>query len=84
MPRRYQKAWEQILSEPGKTVKIKAKEPQYTARIRKAVWKEKERDQSKDTDGNLLKKRWRLTCEVLEDGITMIFKLVPFNSILNI
>lgn len=83
MPRKYEPVWKKLAAEPGKTVKVKALNTALIARIRKAVWKEKEMDKSSlDKEGLLIKKRYRLTCEVKDD--VLFFKLELANSLVNI
>lgn len=74
--RQYEPVWDKLIADPNKSVRVRAANPKHALRVRKAVWKEKHRSEHKDKDGVLIKKRFRLTCEFLEDKVTMIFKLV--------
>lgn len=83
--RKYQAVWQRIIETPEKTVKVKATHKRLLATIRKAVWKEKDRDTTLTPDGKFLRKDlWILTVEIDEDNLHLLFKLKPTNHPANI
>lgn len=76
--RRYQKIWLEILKHPpGKRIRIQVHKLALMKRVRKAVWKEKDLCERKDIDGKLFKHKFRLACEIDEEGGVMVFFLIP-------
>lgn len=84
MVRKYQIIWNKIILNPNQPQSIfvkwsleKDKEPLETkmARIRKAVWKEKEKCKLETENGTKLKELYRLDCILDVEKHIMTFKL---------
>jgi hypothetical protein len=75
--RKYEHVWERLINNPEKTVKIKVNKAEILQRVRKAVWKEKDLCDRRTESGTLKKKLYRLTTEIIEKDLTILFKLEP-------
>jgi soluble cytochrome b562 len=83
--RKYQHVWQKIIATPEKTVKVKATHKSLLPTIRKAVWKEKDRDLTKTPDGKYFRKDlWILTVEIDEKNLFLLFKLKATNHPANV
>lgn len=77
--RRYQHVWDRLIEAPDKQLAVKVTKKEMLARVRKAVWKEKDICPRKNNNGTPLKKLYRLSVEILEAELKLIFKLTPTN-----
>jgi hypothetical protein len=86
-PRKYQVIWNKLVAAPEKPLRVRVTKGTLVTRTRKGVWKEKDISTEVElVEGRkiLVRKRYRLLCEVDKDGITLVFRLVLAHKIGNV